>query len=143
MNDRSRNRDEGFEALVCLARAHGYPSVFLQLAEVILDQVSPFVGFLVKRRGKFPIGFRRYDRDDVAILQVISQPIRIEGPVRQQMPRGQATDQRFSLAQIVRLSGHQAEIDEVAECVCQGQYLRRYAATRTSDGLAKSPPFAP
>ncbi|WP_245875195.1 hypothetical protein [Roseovarius mucosus] len=89
--------------MVGFARAHGYASVFLQLAEVVLHQESPFVGFLAEGCGKFPIGFRRYDRDDATFQQVISQPIRIESPVRQQVPGRQITDQLISLAQVVRL----------------------------------------
>lgn len=105
--------------------------------------MPPFVGFLVELRRKLPVGFRRYDRDDVAINQVFAQPIRVEGPVCQQMPGGQTADQRICLAQIVGLSGHQAEINEVAERIRQRQYLRRYASTRATNGLALSPPFAP
>jgi len=87
--------------------------------------MSPLVCFPVELSRELPIGFRWYDRDDVAIQKVVSQPIRIKGPVRQQVPCGQIADQRFSLAQVVSLSGHKAEIDEVAECVRQRQYLRR------------------
>jgi len=105
--------------------------------------VPPFVGLLVKFCWELPVGFRWYDRDDVAIQQVVSQPIRIEGPVRQQMSGGQVTDQRIGLAQVVGLPRHQAEVDKVAERVRQGQYLRRYTTARAPDGLAKSPPFAP
>jgi hypothetical protein len=100
--------------------------------------VPPFVGFFVELRRKLPIGFWRYDRDDVALQQVIAQPIRIKGSVCQQVPGGQAADQPVSLAQIVGLPWHKAEINEVAERVRQGKYLRRYASARTSNGLAKS-----
>lgn len=58
-NDCCRNRDEGFEALICLAGAHGYPSFFLQLAEVVFDQVPPLVGFLVEGCRKFRFDFGR------------------------------------------------------------------------------------
>jgi len=129
--------------LVCLTRAHGYPSVFLQLAEVVFDQVSPFVGFLVEGCGKLSIGFRRYDWDDVAFQQVISQPIRVESPVSQQMSGGKVADQLIGFAQVMCLSGHQAEINKIAERIGQGQNFRCYASAGTPDGLAKSPPFAP
>ena len=105
--------------------------------------MAPFVGFLVELCRELPVGFRRYDRNDAAFQQVIAQPIRIESPVRQQMPGGQATDQRIGFAQIVGLSGHQAEIDEVAERIRQGQYLRRYAAAGAANGLARVPPLRP
>lgn len=59
------------------------------------------------------------------------------------MPGEQAADQCIGLAQVMGLPGHQTEIDEIAERVCQGQYLCRYAAARVSNGLAGSPPFAP
>lgn len=90
--------------MACFTTTHRYPSVFLQLAEVMLDQVSPFVGFLVECCWKLPIGFWWYDRDHATFQQIISQPIRIESPIRQQMRSRQITDQRISLAQIVRLS---------------------------------------
>ncbi len=105
--------------------------------------MPPFVGFLVELCREPPVGFRRYDRGYAAIQQAIAQPIRVKGPVRQQVSGGQAADQRIGLAQIMGLPGHQREIDEIAERVCQGQYLRCYAAARASNGLAKSPPFAP
>jgi len=143
VNDCSGDRDECFEAGVCFARAHSYPSVFLQFAKVVFDQVPPFVGVFVELRRELPVGLRRDDRSDVAIQQVIAQPIRIKGPVRQQVPGRQISDQRIGLAQIMGLSGHQAKIDEVAERVRQRQYLRGYPPARAPDGLAKSPPFAP
>jgi hypothetical protein len=143
VNERCCDRDEGFETLVGFARAHCYPSVFLQFAKVVFDQVPPFVGLLVELCREPPVGFWRYDRGYAAIQQAIAQPIRVKGPVRQQISGGQAADQRIGLAQIMGLPGHQREIDEIAERVCQGQYLRCYAAARASNGLAKSPPFAP
>ena len=76
MNDCSGDRDECFEAGVCFARAHSYPSVFLQFAKVVFDQVPPFVGVFVELRRELPVGLRRNDRSDVAIQQVIAQPKR-------------------------------------------------------------------
>lgn len=46
------------------------------------------------------------------------------------MPGGQSVDQRVDLAQVMGLSGYQAEIDKVAERVRQGQYLCRYPSAR-------------
>ena len=105
--------------------------------------MPPFVSFLVELCRELSVGFRRYDRGYAAIQQVIAQPIRIKGPICQQMPGGQVADQRVGLAQVMGLPGHQAEIDEVAERIRQGQYLRCYAAARAPNGLAQSPPFAP
>jgi hypothetical protein len=77
---------EGLEALICLARAHGYPFVFIQLVKAGLNPVAPFTGVLVEGCGNLPIGFRRYNRDDATVQQVMSYPIRIESPVGQQLP---------------------------------------------------------
>jgi hypothetical protein len=41
------------------------------------------------------------------------------------------------------LTGQQPEVDQIAERVGQCHDLGRYAAARTPDGLAQSPPFAP
>jgi len=143
MNDCRGDRDEGFEALVGFARTHRNPSVFLQFTKIVFDQVSPFVGLLVELCREFPVGFRRYNRDDVAIQQVVSQPICIKGPVRQKLPGRQVADQSVGFAQVMSLPGHQTEINKVAECIRQGQYLCRYTPTRAPNGLAQSPPFAP
>ena len=143
MNDRRCQRDEGLETQVRLAGTHGYPSVFFKFAKVVFDQVPPFVGFLVELRWKLPVGFRRYDCCYAAIFQIISQPIRVKSPISQQMPGGKVADQRIGLAQILGLSGQQAEINEIAECIGQCQNFRRYASTRAPNGLEKRPPFAP
>lgn len=43
----------------------------------------------------------------------------------------------------MRLSGHQPEVDEVANGVGQRQNFGGYSPARLSDGLILSPPFAP
>ena len=90
--------------------------------------MPPFVGFLVELCREPPVGFWRYDRGYAAIQQAIAQPIRVKGPVRQQISGGQAADQRIGLAQIMSLAWHQTEIDEITERIRQSQYLCRYAA---------------
>ena len=105
--------------------------------------MPPFVGLPVELCRKLSVRFRRDDRGYATIQQVIAQPIRVKSSIRQQMPSRQAADQGSGLAQIMGLPWHQTEIDEIAEGIRQSQYLRRYAAARASNGLAKSPPFAP
>lgn len=103
--------------------------------------MPPFVGFRVELCRELPVGFRRYYWGDATVQQVIAQPIRVKGPVGQQMPGGQAADQCIGLAQIMGLPWHQTEIDEVAERVRQGQFLRRYPSARATNGLAESRVF--
>ena len=105
--------------------------------------MPPFVALFVELCRELPVGFRWYDGCDAPFRQVVAQPICVEGPVHQKVSGCQIADQRIGFAQIMGLSGHQAEINEVAERIRQRQYLCRYASARASNGLAKSPPFAP
>ena len=105
--------------------------------------MPPFVSLLVKLSREFSVEFRGDDRDDVPRQEVVAQPIGIKGAICQQVSGGQTFKQRPGLAKIMGLPRHQAEIDEVAEGIGQGKYLGGYPAARTSNGLAKSPPFAP
>ena len=89
--------------------------------------MPPFIGFLVKLRWELLVRFGGDDRNDVTVHQVRAQPARIKGPVRcpamvcfHTMRGGQ------------QMSGHQAKVDEVAECVGQSQYLCRHAAARAA-----------
>jgi hypothetical protein len=47
MDDGGSEVDHGFEAAVCLVGSHCYAFKFLQLAEEILDQMTPSVDVLV------------------------------------------------------------------------------------------------
>ncbi len=84
--------------MVCFARTHSYPFVFPQLTKVVFNQIPPFVGLLVEVCWEPAVGFWRYERGDVAGQKVISQPIRIEGPIRQKMSGCQVADQCVGLA---------------------------------------------
>ena len=62
---------------------------------------------------------------------------------RRKLAAPQTVDQRRRGAQVVGLSGQQAEVGQVAERVGQRQDLGGHAAPGAPDGLALSPPFAP
>jgi len=79
--------------------------------------MPPFVGLLVEVCWEPAVGFWRYERGDVAGQKVISQPIRIEGPIRQKMSGCQVADQCVGLALVVGLPWHQTEINEISEPV--------------------------
>lgn len=105
--------------------------------------MPPLVCFLVEICWEFTVGLWGNNRGNAELQHVISQPVRIKCAVRQQVSSVQILKQGAGLTQIVGLAGHQAEINEVAECIRQRQYFGGYAASGTSDGLAESPPFAP
>ncbi len=105
--------------------------------------MSPFVSSLVELRREFAIGFRGNNRGDAPLKQVIAQPVSIKGAICQQVTSRQVLQQGSGFAQVMGLSRHQAEIDEVSKGIGQGQYLGGYSASGTANGLAESPPFAP
>lgn len=121
MNECCRHGDEGSEALVRFARTHCDTSVFLELAEVVLDQVPPFVRFFVEGRWKTPVGFWRDNGGNAVFGQCCAQPVSVECAVSQHVASYKAIDEVGHGTQIMRLSGHQTEINEVPECVRQGQ----------------------
>ena len=105
--------------------------------------MPPFVGFAVEVCRKTAVGFRRDDGLDPCLFQRFADSVGIKRSVGEERAAGVPLDQRRRSAQVVGLPGQQAEIDQVAERIGQGHDLGRYAAARTSDGLALRPPFAP
>jgi hypothetical protein len=129
--------------LIGFAGAHCDASVFLELPKEILDQVTPLVGILVEVRREATVRFRRNDRDNLAVDQSRSEPVRVECPVGQKMIGEKGLDQVGHPSQVMSLSRQQPEIDRVSEGVRQRQDLGRDAAARAPYGLALSPPLAP
>ena len=105
--------------------------------------MAPFVGVTVELCGKPTIGFGWDDRHNPCCREGLAQPVRVESAVGEKLAAGEALDQDGGSAQIVRLPRQEAEVDQVAERVGQGQDLAGYAASGAPDGLALSPPFAP
>lgn len=105
--------------------------------------MTPFIGVPVEFGRKAAVGLGWNDRLDADIPQCLAQPVGVESPVGEEPAAPQPFDQRRRCAKVVGLSRQQAEVDQVAERIGQGHDLGRHPATRTSDGLALSPPFAP
>jgi len=121
------------------ANAYG----FLDLSEEVLDQVAPFVGLPVKLCREAAVGFGWNDGLYFCRSQRLADPVGIERPVGKELAARQSLNQSRRAAQVVGLSGQQAEVDQVAERIGQGHDLAGHAAARAPDGLALSPPFAP
>ena len=105
--------------------------------------MPPLVGLFVELRREFAVGLGWNNRGYAALQHVGSQPVGVKSAIGQQVPGIHPLKQGAGLAQVMGLPRHQAEIDEVAERVCQGQNLGGYSASGAPDGLAESPPFAP
>jgi len=95
-----------------------YTSEFLYFRKVVLDEVPPFVNFLVIVLLVFTGGFRRDHGGCAACINIFEQPILIEGSVpcpqgicASNVPRGglqritgHIADQRDDAFHVVRLS---------------------------------------
>ena len=69
----------------------------LLFAEAVFDYPVAYIFFDELCR-ETPVGFLRYNRDDAACQKVIAQPLRIESPVRQDLPGCRLADQRIGFA---------------------------------------------
>ena len=78
-----------------------------------------------------------------ALMQGTAQVIGVKGPIAEKSVKGQAFNQRRHTDDFAPLTGQQAEADQIAKGVHQGQNLGGQSAFRASDGLIESPPFAP
>ena len=96
--------------------------------------MPPFIDFLVVRDVYFAISFGGNDGLCAALMQGVAQIIGV---------KGQVVNQRRHTDDFAALTGQQAEADQIAKGVYQGQNLGGQSAFRASDGLIESPPFAP
>ena len=96
---------------------------------------------MIEFRGEAAVGFGRDDSNDPGLGEGVAQPVRVESPIGEELATGQVRNQRRRSAQVVRLPRQEAEVDQVAERVGQGQDLAGYSTARSPDGLALSPRF--
>ena len=76
--------------------------------------MPPLVSLTVELGRNPAVGFRGNDRLDPRPDQRIAQPVRIERPVGEELAAPQTVDQRRRGAQVVGMSGQQAEVGQVA-----------------------------
>src|SRR5713101_3506659 len=135
--------DHGLEALVGFVGAHGDALELLELAEEVLDQMTPFIhlGIDLERGGAARM-LRDHDLT-AAFVEVGDDIVAVEGLVGDQRAELDALDERRDPHRVVALSRQQDESDEIAERIGEGQDLGRHAALGLAYGLALSPPFAP
>src|ERR1700693_3693176 len=135
--------DHRLEALVGFVGAHGDTLELLELAEEVLDQMTPFVHLGVDlERGGAAQMLRDHDLG-AALVEVGDDVVAVEGLVSDQGAELDALDQRRDSHRVVALSRQQHESDEIAQGIGEVQDFGRHAALGFADGLAPSPPFAP
>src|SRR6266850_2457659 len=135
--------DDSSEALIGFVCAHGNAFEFLELAEEVLDEVSPLVDLGVERQRRSAPWMLRDDDLGAALVEVGDDGIAVEGLVGDEATKGETVDERSDAHCIEAMSGQENETDEIAERIGQRQNLGRHAAFGAADGLALSPPFAP
>src|SRR4051794_13739330 len=135
--------DHGGEARIGLVAAHCDALELLQLAEEVLDQMTPCVHVLVDGARLAATGMLRDDGLGAAAIEVGDDGVCIEGLVGDQRPERHAIDERRHAGGLEALPRKEHEAHEIAECVRQRHDLCRHAAFGAADGLALSPPFAP
>ena len=116
--------DHSSEAFVGLVAAHGDTLEFLQTAEEVLDQVPPFVDLGVDRKRGPAVWALRDDDLGASFLQLVNDPVRVEGLVGDETVKLDALDQRRKTYRIVPVSGQQDEADQIAERIGQCQDFR-------------------
>jgi hypothetical protein len=143
MDDGGSEVDHGFEAAVCLVGSHCYAFEFLQFAEEILDQMTPFVDVLVDidRLGA-PLMLRDDDLRP-AFVQVFDDPVGIESLVGDQAAEFDILDQGRDADRVEAVAGQKDKPHQIAERVGQREDFGGPAPLRLADGLILGPPFAP
>ena len=94
----------GSVACVGLVVSCSYAPEFLDLCEVIFNQVVPLAHVRIVVSLHFSVRFGRNNRGCATLIKVLQEPISVEGFIRQQCSKGDLVDQRSHPLHIVRLS---------------------------------------
>ena len=120
-----------------------HASELLDLAEVVFDEVSPFVGFGVVGNVQDAVAFGGNDGVGTPSMLRVAQVVCVKRFVGHQGVEGQPFDQGRHAGNFAALTWEQRKAHQIAERVRQGQNFRRQPAFRAPDHLISSPPFAP
>ena len=123
--------------------SRGYCSEFLDLCEVVFDEVPPLVGMFVVVARNLSVCLGRDDRRRAACIELGEEPIGVERLVGQQRIEMHASDQRRDAFDVMRLTRQQEKIEQVSLGVDERNDLGCQSAPRAPDGLMLSPPFEP
>ena len=143
MDDGGSEVDHGLETGVCLVGSHCDAFEFLQLAEEILDEVTPFVDVLIdiERLGA-PLMLRDDDLR-LAFVQVFDDPVGIKSLVGDQAAEFDILDQGREADGVEAVAGQKDKPHQIIpERVGQREDFGGPATLRLADGLILGPPFA-
>ena len=144
MDDGGSEVDHGLETGVCLVGSHCDAFEFLQLAEEVLDQMTPFVDVLVdiERLGA-PLMLRDDDLR-LAFVQVFDDPVGIKSLVGDQAAEFDILDEGREADGVEAVAGQKDKPHQIIpERVGQREDFGGPAPLRLADRLILGPPFAP
>jgi hypothetical protein len=119
MDDGGCEIDHRLEASVCLVTSHCYAFEFLEFAEEILDQVTPFVNVLVDVERLGAPGMLRDDDLRLAFVHVFDDPVGIKSLVSDQAAEFDVLDQGRDADGIKAMAREQDEPHQIPERVGQ------------------------
>ena len=102
-----------------------------------------FVEFRIDVQRFLPVWSLRDTDQRSTFIQIIDNPIAIEGFISEQPAEVDPINQRCDADGIVSVAGQQFEAYQIAQSIRQSQYFGGQSAFRLAYGLALSPPFAP
>lgn len=135
--------DQGFEALIGFASAHGDAFELFEFAEEVFDEMPPLVHLQVDVDGVDALRPLRDDDFRPALAQFLDDPVGVEGLVAEQGVERDPIDERRHADRVVAVSRQQHEAHEIAQGIAQREDLGRPPALGLAYGLIVSPPFAP
>lgn len=107
--------DQGVEALIGFASAHGDALELFEFAKEVFDQVSPFVHLQVDVDGADPLRPLRYDDLCPALVEFFDDPVGIEGFVAEQGVELDPFDERSNADGVIAVARQQYEAHEIAQ----------------------------
>jgi hypothetical protein len=126
--------DDGLKAGICLVGAHGDALELLELAEEVLDQVTPLVHLGVDRR-LAGSAWMLSDHDlGPPFVEIGNDGVAVEGCVGDQSAEAQPLDQRRHADGVEPMAGQQDKAHEISESIGEREDLGRQTAFGTAYG---------
>ena len=117
--------DHGDETFVCLVVSRCDSAVLFEIAEEVLDEMSPAIHGEVAGYGTLAVGLRWDHRGGSAVVELLAEPVIVEAFVSDQRADLDPGDQGSDALTIMALAGQQNETGEIAEAIDQGDDLAR------------------
>ena len=133
----------GSEAGVGFVVAGGDAAKFLEPLEAVLDEMSPLIHLGIVRDRRLAVRLGWDDGEGSPLAQFCAQGIVVECLVANEGGEIDACYERLDADTVVALAGKKDEAGQIAQRVDERDDLGRQAATRFTDRLIVSPPFAP